>query len=115
MSYTNMPYIFFLAAPHRTWRYTLSLHDALPILLDRDEGTSYATLASELGVSVSDVTNHLSWARREFRRIVHRDAERSEEQRLNSSHRWNSYAVLCLKKKKKKNRNKSHISAYLAN
>lgn len=31
---------------------------------------AYATLASELGISVSDVTNYLSWTRREFRRLV---------------------------------------------
>ncbi len=31
---------------------------------------SYATIGAELGLSVSDVTNYLSWARREFRRIV---------------------------------------------
>ena len=37
-----------------------------------DSGTrpSYADLARELGVSVSDVTNYLSFARREFRRIA---------------------------------------------
>jgi RNA polymerase sigma factor (sigma-70 family) len=31
---------------------------------------SYASLAAELSISVSDVTNYLAWARREFRRIV---------------------------------------------
>jgi RNA polymerase sigma factor (sigma-70 family) len=30
----------------------------------------YAALASELGISVTDVTNHLAWTRREFRRLV---------------------------------------------
>lgn len=41
---------------------------------DLDEGNaqkpSYASLASELGISVTDVTNYLSLARREFRRTV---------------------------------------------
>lgn len=37
-----------------------------------DDGArpSYASLAGELGISVSDVTNYLSWTRREFRRLV---------------------------------------------
>jgi DNA-directed RNA polymerase specialized sigma24 family protein len=39
-------------------------------VLDREEGVSYASLAAEHGISVTDVTNHLSWARREFRRVV---------------------------------------------
>jgi RNA polymerase sigma factor (sigma-70 family) len=34
------------------------------------ERPSYAALAAELGTSVSQVTNHLAWARREFRRSV---------------------------------------------
>jgi len=35
-----------------------------------DRRPSYADLAREVGVSPSDVTNHLAWARREFRRIA---------------------------------------------
>jgi RNA polymerase sigma factor (sigma-70 family) len=31
---------------------------------------SYAALASELAISVTDVTNHLAWARRTFRELV---------------------------------------------
>jgi RNA polymerase sigma factor (sigma-70 family) len=39
--------------------------------LEREErGLSYADVARELGVSVTDVTNYLTWTRREFRRIV---------------------------------------------
>jgi DNA-directed RNA polymerase specialized sigma24 family protein len=34
------------------------------------EPRSYADLASELAIPVTQVTNHLAWARREFRRIV---------------------------------------------
>jgi hypothetical protein len=37
---------------------------------DATKRPSYAVLARELGISVSDVTNHLSWARREFRRLA---------------------------------------------
>jgi RNA polymerase sigma factor (sigma-70 family) len=41
-------------------------------LADETPGSrpTYATLAQELGISVTDVTNHLASARREFRRIV---------------------------------------------
>jgi hypothetical protein len=31
---------------------------------------TYAQLASEFGIPSTDVTNYLSWVRREFRRIV---------------------------------------------
>jgi len=33
-------------------------------------GASYAELASEYGISVTEVTNYLAWTRREFRRFV---------------------------------------------
>jgi len=41
--------------------------------LDADEAEtppSYAELAEELAIPVTQVTNHLAWARREFRRLV---------------------------------------------
>jgi RNA polymerase sigma factor (sigma-70 family) len=38
--------------------------------LEGDSDLSYATLAASLNLSVSDVTNRLFWARREFRRLV---------------------------------------------
>jgi RNA polymerase sigma-70 factor (ECF subfamily) len=37
--------------------------------LEEDE-LSYAQVAGEFGVSITDVTNHLSWCRREVRRLV---------------------------------------------
>jgi RNA polymerase sigma-70 factor (ECF subfamily) len=37
---------------------------------DADERPSYAALAAEFGVAVTDVTNYLAFARREFRRSV---------------------------------------------
>ena len=44
--------------------------DADAIASDAKGRPSYAAIGAELGLSVSDVTNYLSWARREFRRIV---------------------------------------------
>jgi RNA polymerase sigma factor (sigma-70 family) len=40
------------------------------VLSDEEERPTYSTLANELGIKESDVTNHLAYARREFRRIV---------------------------------------------
>lgn len=52
-----------------------------------DEGAaerpSYAQLAAELGIKVTDVTNYLAFARREFRRLLHeklRELTSSEEE-----------------------------------
>jgi len=38
--------------------------------LEGDDGVSYDRLAEQFGISVSDVTNGLAWARREFRRVA---------------------------------------------
>jgi RNA polymerase sigma factor (sigma-70 family) len=38
--------------------------------LEGDDKISYAQLAQQYGIAVSDVTNVLAWARREFRRIA---------------------------------------------
>jgi RNA polymerase sigma factor (sigma-70 family) len=38
--------------------------------LDGDDNSSYSQLAQQYGIPVTDVTNALSWARREFRRIA---------------------------------------------
>jgi RNA polymerase sigma factor (sigma-70 family) len=38
--------------------------------LEGDENISYAQLAQQFGIAVTEVTNSLAWARREFRRIA---------------------------------------------
>lgn len=38
--------------------------------LGEDDHPSYANLAATHGIAITDVTNHLSWARREFRRFA---------------------------------------------
>jgi len=40
------------------------------VLDDAPERPTYAELGAELSIPVTDVTNHLSFARREFRRLV---------------------------------------------
>jgi hypothetical protein len=54
-------------------------------VLDQEstERPSYAELAAELGIKVTDVTNYLAFARREFRRLLHeklRELTSSEEE-----------------------------------
>src|SRR5437879_9310686 len=85
---------FFFNDTATTEIYTLSLHDALPIsklaeeALRRSEG--YLAEAQRL-------TGTGSWAWN----VASRRRDRKST-RLNSSHRCISYAVFCLKKKKKK-------------
>src|SRR5437867_6395171 len=82
--------------------YTLSLHDALPICLVADEDRR---VAEHLRREDRDGDHRLAAAapyrvgrERELARDLHEDRKST---RLNSSHRTISYAVFCLKKKKK--------------
>ena len=42
----------------------------MPICDRRAKRPAYRTIAEELGLPVTQVTNHLAWARRELRRLV---------------------------------------------
>src|SRR5689334_24819909 len=102
---SHIVYTFFFSDTATTEIYTLSLHDALPISLvalavlagtfvvlaapaSADSATDEATLRSKFADgSVSSITI---------------DFEDRKSTRLNSSHSSISYAVFCLKKKKKK-------------
>src|SRR2546430_11924109 len=94
-----MPHFFFFFNDTATTEiYTLSLHDALPIL-------SYAR-HGELGhVAQRDPADRLLGGAEDLRRPLREvEAERGTEDRkstrLNSSHSQISYAVFCLKKKR---------------
>src|SRR5690349_25106195 len=99
-SYINTSYtillIFFFNDTATTEIYTLSLHDALPIYFgvgpagqhDPDASTQPEPGVGDLIRVVGEQTRH----RRQDRKST----------RLNSSHVEISYAVFCLKKKKKK-------------
>src|SRR2546422_4612640 len=78
---------FFFNDTATTEIYTLSLHDALPISCGRGRGSG------------EDARAH-GTARRRARRASPGDRKST---RLNSSHGYISYAVFCLKKKKKIN------------
>src|SRR5436190_18075528 len=89
-------FFFFYNEPATTEIYTLSLHDALPISVERrgrgDRRGPRPVLAQRLQGECRDPGP-------ESRRL-RRDRKST---RLNSSHTVISYAVFCLKKKKKKN------------
>src|SRR2546422_651544 len=80
-------FFFFFNDTATTEIYTLSLHDALPILLVA------SLILHRSRVNASGGSAHLIQSNR------HQDRKST---RLNSSHGYISYAVFCLKKKKKK-------------
>src|SRR5687768_18301980 len=85
-------FFFFFNDTPTTEIYTLSLHDALPISTQRCTASSNDGGTSVAGGGGSDLA-----------RSSIRPADRKST-RLNSSHGYISYAVFCLKKKKKRNR-----------
>src|SRR5687768_18545533 len=93
-------FFFFFNHPAPTEIYTLSLHDALPIfgvLLELPERGGL-TLDDPGGVP-EDVV-FLRLVAQELLEEIHHLGDRKST-RLNSSHGYISYAVFCLKKKKK--------------
>src|SRR5438445_13774822 len=89
---------FFLNDTATTEIYTLSLHDALPI---------YCIQAR---LQLGSERRSRSWPRSSTRRAARASrAGDRKSTRLNSSHANISYAVFCLKKKKKK-KNQKHIN-----
>src|SRR5690606_41907810 len=99
-------YTFLFTYTATTQIYPLSLHDALPIL-DREEGLAaffpYQRMVQELAGESCQKARIDSSPEKSGN---HCDPQRSptdrKSTRLNSSHVKISYAVFCLKKKKKK-------------
>src|SRR2546429_1504993 len=83
----NFPIFFFFNDTATTEIYTLSLHDALPIL--RDFRGQWVVLY----FYPKDFTSGCTKEARNFQ-------QDRKSTRLNSSHGYISYAVFCLKKKK---------------
>src|SRR5438045_7674048 len=81
-------FFFFFHSPPPTETYTLSLHDALPI-------------SSARPMRRASRRRPRPPARRARRRASRPDPPDRKSTRLNSSHLGISYAVFCLKKKKK--------------
>src|SRR2546422_11639337 len=83
--------------------YTLSLHDALPIYFLEGAGKFAAGGLTAAAIFESLKPNY-AWAQqvpKDDRRIKTEYATDRKSTRLNSSHGYISYAVFCLKKKKK--------------
>src|SRR5438552_4824487 len=98
--------IFFFNDTATTEIYTLSLHDALPILRKVSEKMGAAQSWS-YGRS-SKAKDGPQTLRRWYPRIDRKST------RLNSSHQIISYAVFCLKKKKKKrNVRQKHLRQHI--
>src|SRR5436189_3454871 len=95
MFYPPSAILFFFNDTATTEIYTLSLHDALPI---------YSVLSATPRRLVGDHAVNTGACEH---RGEHREQRDRKSTRLNSSHRCISYAVFCLKKKKKANKYKS--------
>src|SRR5205809_1426777 len=87
--------------PASTELYTLSLHDALPILasVSTDSSVSRWSFSQD---SVNFMAVFLRSQSCSLPRLRGRVRVDRKSTRLNSSHGYISYAVFCLKKKKKK-------------
>src|SRR2546426_11849957 len=88
-------FFFFFNDTATTEIYTLSLHDALPI-----SGRTIAPWCRTRGSQRSSVRRTIRRTCRPCRCSVHAARDRKST-RLNSSHLVISYAVFCLKKKKR--------------
>src|SRR2546427_2091431 len=89
----RLPSFFFFNDTATTEIYTLSLHDALPIYQRRQQLLHLARILRR------EVARE---RRRDQQSGVHdEDRQDRKSTRLNSSHSQISYAVFCLKKKKK--------------
>src|SRR5438034_6037436 len=99
---------FFFNDPAPTEIYTLSLHDALPILgaPGLEEAAALRSALEKLErVLGPDLLEGLT-GRVEVGAGAHGARKDRKSTRLNSSHTVISYAVFCLKKKKKNDRKK---------
>src|SRR5690242_21148695 len=107
--------IFFFTDTATTEIYTLSLHDALPISTD-DDGDGRLARRRRVRRRVRPARCHSRRGRpRRGAQRAHRQGrapgpERDRKStRLNSSHMSISYAVFCLKKKKKTHPNETYL------
>src|SRR5439155_26935648 len=96
-------YFFFFNHPATTDIYTLSLHDALPILHFKVEGPLVAQLQEAFADDWAFCTKEGLAGDAWFPKLQECGTPNQDRKstRLNSSHVAISYAVFCLKKKKK--------------
>src|SRR3712207_7047360 len=96
-------FVFFFNDTATTEIYTLSLHDALPI---SEVGVTSET--SSRGNSTPSSSGPRARRVAASSQSPRRGARDRKSTRLNSSHANISYAVFCLKKKKKQTKSKTH-------
>src|SRR3712207_9295313 len=105
MSTISILCFFFFNDTATTEIYTLSLHDALPIFgvpeLEQRVGNAPASLIEDAPVDDDPLPNRLAVLGVVADEVVVQGPEDRKSTRLNSSHANISYAVFCLKKKKK--------------
>src|SRR2546426_3703935 len=101
----SLYFFFFFNDTATTEIYTLSLHDALPISVPSVSSKSMENSSPPNRAAVSMFRPQL--CRTALRRLSARLPDRKST-RLNSSHLVISYAVFCLKKKKKKPNRVAH-------
>src|SRR5207244_11818915 len=101
----------FIKAPRTPWLYTLSLHDALPILSEKTEAIAEIAAPMALDIKAFGPVAAEAEAVAQFARSVMMafggldvvvnlvPLTDRKSTRLNSSHQIISYAVFCLKKK----------------
>src|SRR5947208_9767743 len=101
----RLSFFFFFSAPPPTEIYTLSLHDALPISqLGRRHALDHLFQGAVQRQADADILHQTLELRSKRRGAFLGDDLDRKSTRLNSSHQIISYAVFCLKKKKKKNK-----------
>src|SRR5690349_22222345 len=97
-------FFFFFNDTATTEIYTLSLHDALPIS-SASSSRSSTGVTTRLSPAATSGFAAIAWrSSRRTMRIPPGGKIDRKSTRLNSSHVEISYAVFCLKKKKKKNK-----------
>src|SRR5260221_3771993 len=100
---------FFFNDTATTEIYTLSLHDALPISLRLIADHHHAGVLHLILIAQAAAAGYFKSANALIYRIDTREDRKST--RLNSSHTVISYAVFCLKKKKKRRITSSRLTA----
>src|SRR2546427_6482783 len=105
-SCSTLTFFFFFNDTATTEIYTLSLHDALPISAARPRGRDDLHHGAQSTARADHDRRRQGRQARRVRETAVPDARGSRRDRkstrLNSSHSQISYAVFCLKKKKKK-------------
>src|SRR3712207_8529312 len=100
---------FFFNDTATTEIYTLSLHDALPIFQPVERRALYLALPPKLLQQKGGTRDARPQRQARPSSRLYPDLRDRKSTRLNSSHANISYAVFCLKKKKKMSKHKTHI------